>query len=128
MSKRNTKPTKGNLALWLAGGGTVAAWARRSQTPERTARRWSRLPEVLHQVEEIRRKATDRAIGELTRGATAVARRMRHLAHKAESEAVQLAACRAVLADLATLTDQQQLARQLDELERRVDAQSIPQG
>lgn len=126
MSTRHNRPTKGNLALALAQGRTAASWARETGTPERTARRWAREAEVIRQVEAIRRKSIDRAIGTLSRQATAAATELARLARKAESEAVRLNACRGLLSDLLTVTDHQTLERRVTELENRSNAQ--PQG
>ena len=128
MSKRNNQDQKADLALAMATGHAVIVWARDHNVPERTANTWSRSPEVLHQVEAIRRQAIDRAIGRLTDRATAAAERIGHLATEAASEAVQLQAARAVLADLMGMSDYATIEDRLADVERRIaHAQPDPQ-
>jgi hypothetical protein len=121
VSKRTNQELSA-LAAAIAGGESVSAWARR-QTPEipkRAAYTWSRLPQVKRTVAEIRRRAVDRAAGELARGALKAARKIVHLAESAESEAVALAASRAVLSDLRETADWIAFEGRLAELERTV--------
>ena len=125
MSKRNNQDQKADLALAMATGHAVIVWARDHNVPERTAYTWSRSPEVLHQVEAIRREAIDRAIGRLSDRATAAAERIGHLATEAASEAVQLQAARAVLADLMGMSDYATIENRLADVERRI-AHALP--
>jgi hypothetical protein len=120
MSKRNNQIQKANLALAMAGGSTVKAWAEANGVPDRTARTWSHCPEVLRRVRRIRRKALDRAIGRLSRNATAAADQVIKLAKDALSEAVRLNAARAVLADLMAVSDYAALEDRLAEVERKL--------
>jgi hypothetical protein len=126
MSKRNNRSQKTALALAIAAGRTVAAWARENKVAERTARRWSQSAEVLDQVERIRRRAVDRAVGELTRRAVKAVRGVAKLADSAESEAVRLNANRAIIADMLAVTDHANFERRLAELERRARANATP--
>lgn len=124
MSKRNNQSQKAGLATAMAAGRTVAAWARDNNVPERTAYTWSRSPEVLDLIDRIRRRAIDRAVGRLSRNATAAADQIARLARKANSEAVRLHAARAVLADLMAVSDYAALEGRLADVERRLaDAQ-----
>lgn len=108
------------LALALASGRSLTAWARENQTPARTARRWAALPEVRDQVERIRRKAVDRAIGKLTRHATRAAAVLAELAEARETPpAVRLSAARAVLQELLSVREHNELADRVAELERK---------
>jgi hypothetical protein len=125
MSRIHNQNRKAALALALAGGGTVATWARENQVPERTARTWSNSPEVLEQVDAIRRQALDRAIGRLSDHAVAAADQIARLARDATSEAVRLQAARAVLADLMTVASYAAIEGRLAEVERRI-AQARP--
>jgi hypothetical protein len=119
MSKR----TNQDLSGLSAAIESIAAWADRHQIPRRTAYRWSRLPEVRQAVERIRRRCLDRAAGRLARHATAAAETVAKLARSAESEAVKLAAARAVLADLQAVQNYQAHEERIRELERRVHGQ-----
>ena len=120
MSLRNNRDKKAALALAIAGGGAVRAWADANGVPPRTAYSWSRSPEVRALVGRIRRRAIDRAIGRLSKHANAAAETIRKLADSATSEAVRLQAARAVLADLITVTNYAALEARLDAVERRI--------
>jgi hypothetical protein len=120
MNLRNNRDQKADLALALATGRTVKAWAKGHEVPERTAYTWARSPEVRKQVRRIRRRAIDRAIGRLSRNATAAADQIARLAKGAASEAVRLHAARAVLADLMTVSNYAALEQRLAEVERRI--------
>src|SRR4051794_9779554 len=96
MNLRNNRDQKAALTLALAGGHTVKAWAKDHDVPERTAYTWARSPEVRTQVRRIRRRAVDRAVGQLSRYAAAAAAKIGRLARGAQSESVQLQAARAV--------------------------------
>ena len=128
MSKRNNQDRKAGLALAMAAGNTVPDWARDNQIPSRTAYTWSRSPEVLRAVHRIRRRALDRAIGRLSRNATAAACRIAKLAKSATSESVQLAACRAVLADLMTVSNYAAIEKRLAQVERQLRDGAIATG
>jgi hypothetical protein len=121
MSKRINQSQKSALALAMAAGQAVPAWARDHDVPERTAYTWSRSPEVLDLVEAIRREVLDRTIGRLCDHATAAADEIARLAREAASEAVRLHAARAVLAELMTVSSYAALEGRMAELERRVD-------
>jgi hypothetical protein len=127
-NKRNNQNQKSNLALAMAGGSTVSAWAEANAVPERTAYTWSRSPEVLDQVQAIRRLAVDRAVGRLSENAIAAADAIARLAREAQSESVQLQAARAVLADLMTVSNYAALEQRLAEVERRIRARPAEAG
>ena len=120
MSKRNNQSQQTRLALAIAGGRTVAAWARDNGVAERTAYTWSRSPRVLRLVGKIRRRAIDRAIGRLSCHATRAAAEIVRLFQEAASEAVRLQAARAVLADLMTVSDYAALEDRLADVERQL--------
>ena len=120
MSKRNNQIPKANLALAMAGGSTVKAWADAHGVADRTARTWSNSPEVRDQVEAIRREVLDRAVGRLSDNAIAAADEIARLVKEAASEAVRLQAARAVLADLMTVSNYAALEGRLADMERRI--------
>jgi len=126
MSKRNNQIQKANLALAMAGGSTVKAWADANGVADRTARTWSKSPEVLDQVEAIRRAVLDRTIGRLSDNATAAADEIARLFREASSEAVRLQAARAVLAELMVVSSYAALEGRMAEVERRI-AHARPQ-
>jgi hypothetical protein len=55
------------LAAAIAEGTAVAKWASSNEVPERTAHRWAAAPEVRSEIESIRRRALDEAIGRLAK-------------------------------------------------------------
>jgi hypothetical protein len=120
MSKRNNQIPKANLALAMAGGSTVKAWADANGVADRTARTWSKSPEVLDQVEAIRREVLDRTVGRLSDNATAAVDEIVRLVKDAASEAVRLQAARAVLADLMTVSSYAALEGRMAAVERRI--------
>lgn len=123
MNQRNNRDQKAALALAIAGGSTVKAWARAHDVPERTAYTWARSPDVRKKVRSIQRRALQRAIGCLSRHAAAAAGKIAALAKGAASESVQLQAARAVLADLMQVSDYADHEQRIAELERRVHDQ-----
>ena len=121
MSKRNNQIQKANLALAMAGGSTVKAWADANGVADRTARTWSNSQEVRDQVEAIRREILHCTIGRLCNHATAAADEIARLAAEATSEAVRLGAARAVLAELMAVSGYAALEGRMAELEGRID-------
>jgi hypothetical protein len=126
---RRPKRDLNALAAAIAGGASVSAWAadQKPPIPKRTAYTWSRLPQVKDAVRKIRNRALDRAAGQLARGAARAARRIIDLARNAESEAVALAAARAVLADLRTSHVLEDQDRRLTEIEAKLKQRQAAQ-
>jgi hypothetical protein len=122
MPRIHNQIRKSELARALAIGGTVTDWAREKNVPERTAYTWSRSPEVIDEVEAIRRDALDQAIGRLSRQVTEAAEQIILLARDAASESVRLQAARAVLAELMSVSSFAALERRMAEIERRIIA------
>jgi hypothetical protein len=122
MPQRDNRARLGSLALAIAAGRSVTAWAKEQEVPRRTAYRWTREPEVIRAVHQLRRRALDRAVGTLARRATAAALQITQLSTKAETDAVKLAASRAVLADLLTVADYADHEHRITALEDRLHA------
>jgi hypothetical protein len=120
MSKINNQYRKGELALALAGGTTVKAWAESNGVAERTAYAWARSREVLDQVDAIRRTVFEQAIGQLSNHVTEAAAEIARLAKEADSESVRLSAARAVLAELMSVSSYAALDRRMVDIERRL--------
>ena len=87
------------LALAIAQGKSVRAWARQNQVPRNTAYRWANDPVLRRQVEDWRRRALDQALGFLAAQSIRAVKEITRLGEGAESEPVQLKAWRAVLSD-----------------------------
>lgn len=110
------------LAIAIAAGESIAAWAKQHAVARRTAYEWSRSKEVRRRVSALRRRALDRAVGKLTRGALSAADVLLKLATGEEQQAgVRLQAARAILADLASLSDFAKMERRMARIERRLD-------
>ena len=117
-----------SLASAIANGYTVRRWADETGTSRRAAYTWSRSPECRKLVEEIRRRAIDRAIGKLVSRAAGAADRITDLSKDAMSEQVRLAASRAILSDLIAVENHADLKKRLTEIERRLNEHSDNPG
>jgi hypothetical protein len=93
------KTQKSQLAVAIAQGESITAWALKNEVPSRTAFRWASDPKVRRSVEAWRRRALNRAIGRMARLSLKAANAIAKLGASAESESVQLRAWRAILAD-----------------------------
>src|SRR3954465_14068282 len=83
-----------HLALAIAGGESITAWAKQNGVSERTAFSWAQDPKVRREVDACRRRALNQAIGRLTGMSMSAVEGIAHLAQGAESESVQLRAWR----------------------------------
>ena len=112
---------KSQLALTIARGKSITAWARQNEVPLRTAYRWSSEPEVRREVRG--RGAAASSIGP-SAGWPACALKatdgIAKLAESAESESVQLRAWRAILADLMAVAKFSDLEQRMAEIEEQV--------
>ena len=113
---------KGKLILAIAKGTTVTEWANKNHVPRRTAFRWAREPKVRAAVEKCRRQVLDRAVGRLTHGVTSATMGILELSKSAASESVKLAAMRAVLSDMMTVSKFGGLEDRMTQVEEKVNA------
>ena len=111
---------KTSLALAIARGQSIDAWAKKNDVPRSTAFRWASEPEVRREAEATRRRALGRAIGRLSGAALKAADRMITLTKEAESESVQLRACRAVLGEQITVCKFSDLEYRMTEIEEQL--------
>jgi hypothetical protein len=114
------KNRKTQLALAIARGESITAWARQNEVPLRTAFRWASDPKVRHAVELWRRRALNRAIGRMTSLAMKAANGIARLGASAESESVQLRAWRAILADQMAVSKFSDLEYRMVEIEEQI--------
>jgi hypothetical protein len=128
MSKINNQIRKSELARALATGATVTDWATANDVKPRTAYTWSCSPEVVDEVESIRRAALDQSIGRLSKNATDATDAILRLVKEARSESVRLQAARAVLSELMTLCSYTTLERRMAEIERRLEESRVECG
>jgi hypothetical protein len=91
------KNTKTQLALAIAQGIPVAAWARASGVYRRTAFRWAKDPSVRKTVETCRRRMIEAASRRMARHSAWAADGIVALAKDAESDSVKLEAFRTIL-------------------------------
>jgi hypothetical protein len=113
---------KFHLALAVAHGHSIAAWADTNQVPQSTAFRWARGPKFRAHVAKTRQSVLDQAVGVMTRNATAAAERIVQLGETAESDSVKLRALRAILSDPIAVNQYNRLEDRLAELEEQFDA------
>jgi len=111
------------LAMAIAGGRSIASWCQETGVSRRTGYRLSKAPECQRLADDIRRRAIDRAIGQLARHAAKAAAEISRLSSSSGSEAIRLSASRAVLADLLAVRGHAELEREIRDLKGRLDAQ-----
>ena len=111
---------KTSLALAIARGQSIDAWAKKNDVPRRTAFRWASDSQVRREVKATRRRALGRAIGLLSSVALKAANGIVTLAKEAESESVQLRAWRAVLADNMAVAKFSDLEYRMTEIEEQI--------
>jgi hypothetical protein len=112
---------KTSLALAIARGQSIDAWANKNEVPRSTAFRWASDPKVRREVEATRRRALGRAIGRLSSVAMKAANGIVTLAREADSESVQLRACRAVLADQVAVSKFSDLEYRMAEIDEQIE-------
>jgi hypothetical protein len=121
MEKEVRRHKKINLALAIAEGESIAAWAQQNGVSERTAFSWAKDPKVRREVEACRRRVVNQAIGRLTGMTTKAVDGITNLAQEAESESVQLRAWRAILADLMSVSKFSDLEYRMTEIEEELE-------
>jgi hypothetical protein len=104
MTGESTNSQKMLLAAAIAEGTAVAKWASNIEVPERTAYRWAAEAEVRFEIESIRRRALDEAIGRLAKRATWAVDRIVGLGENATSESGRLSAVRAAMSEFVAIS------------------------
>jgi hypothetical protein len=92
MSEEIPSTKQDELAVAVAQGKSVAAWARQNDVPIATAYRWAKDPDLRRQVQDWRRRCLDRALGEMASHSRRAARAMVQLSENADSDSVRLVA------------------------------------
>jgi hypothetical protein len=110
---------KGQLAIAIAGGLSASRWAAANKVPTRTAQKWARDPKVRAEVERVRRRALDRAVGRMARRVTWATDGIVKLAGGAESESVKLAALKAIFSNMMAVSKFGGLEDRMTELEEQ---------
>ena len=100
MTEELPKNTKTELALAIAQGVSVTAWARANGVSRRTAFHWAKDPLVRKTVESCRRRMIEEGFSRLSEHSAWAADGIIMLAKSAESDSVRLAAFRTILAKM----------------------------
>jgi hypothetical protein len=119
---KHPRQKREHLALHVACGGSVAAFARDHEVPRRTAYLWTKEPGFAAKTAGYRDKILDKLVGRLAKLGGKAVSGIGVLAVKGESDAIKLAACRAILSDLISIGAYQANARQFAAMEARLDA------
>jgi hypothetical protein len=119
MPRRRNENMIEDLCLAVASGRAISEWAGASAVPVRTAYSWAATDEFKARVKELRREMTDRTIGRLTSIAAGVVVKIAKLADQAESEAVRLAALRALLSELVNIGSYHELAAEVEAIKEQ---------
>ena len=90
MDKEVRRHKKIHLALAIAEGESIIAWAQENGVPERTAFRWAQDPKVRREVEACRRRALNPGAPGLTGMTMNAVDEIVTLAKEVESGSVQL--------------------------------------
>ena len=114
---------KTQLAVAVAQGISVAAWARTNEVPRATAYRWAIEPEVRRAVEACRRRIVDQAVGKMTKKSNWAVDRIVKLADIAESESVRLRALRSILSEMMAVSKYSGLESRMVEIEEELREQ-----
>jgi hypothetical protein len=115
--ENSSQPQKTRLAFIVAQGGSIRAWAKENNVPERTAYRWSTDPDVRAKVDKCRRRCLDRAIGRLSYQVNWAVKGITALGDTATSESVRLAAYKSVFSNLMATSEFADLKDRITELE-----------
>jgi hypothetical protein len=119
MSEEILESKKTGLAVVIAQGKSVRAWARQNEVPSSTAHYWANQPEVRRMAEDWRRRWLDRAVGRMASLAPAAVDGITKLAKGAEGESVQLRAWRSLLSDQIAVSKYAGWDRRLTNLEEK---------
>jgi hypothetical protein len=120
MRKPHPEILKVQLAVWVAGGGRVAAWCREHGINRGLAYDWYGAPWFQQLVQTHRRRAVDRAIGQMERSFSKAVETVVRLVDKGANDAVKLAASQALIDMLLGVSSQAQLLAELRRLARQV--------
>jgi hypothetical protein len=105
------------LAEVVANGDPINQWAKSRGVRERTAYNWANSRKVTSQVDAIRRRFIDEAVGKMTRQLGWATDRIRDLGDNASSESVQLSAAKSYFTNVVTMSKFSVLEHRLADLE-----------
>jgi hypothetical protein len=119
--KRNDNLVQ-RLAHAIAGGTTIAVWAKANHVNVRSARNWARTPECRTAIADIRQKVTGRVIGKLTRHSLKAVDEIAKIMKAGENGAVRLNAAKAIISALMDVENHSMTMRSLNDLTNRLKA------
>jgi hypothetical protein len=120
--QKKSASTRKPVSPWRSRGASRSTRGpKKNDVPRSTAFRWASDPKVRREVEATRRRALGRAIGRLSSVAMKAANGIVTLAREADSESVQLRACRAVLADQVAVSKFSDLEYRMAEIDEQIE-------
>jgi hypothetical protein len=120
MSEELPPILRDGLALAVARGNRISAWARQHDVPRSTAYRWAKDPELRRQVHELRRRFIDQALGSMASHSKQAVKAILELSQNAKSELVKLQALRSVLRDQLDVSEFADLEQRMNEIEEKL--------
>jgi hypothetical protein len=111
------------FALWVAGGGKIAVWCKKHGVTTRTGNRWYKEEAVRRMVEEYRGRAVDRVIGKMARSLGKAVAKIVELIETGQTDAVKLAAAKALVEKLIDVQNHAELRAELKRLDERLESQ-----
>ena len=121
MSAEEREVSKTELAIALARGVSVTAWARAHDIPRPTVYRWAKEPEVRKEITACRRRMIDRAVGLMVKRSCRSVKGISVLADGADSESVRLRAHQAMLRQMMEVSRFGVLDDRMTAIEERLD-------
>jgi hypothetical protein len=118
------KTVKKQLAIALAQGAPIKAWARTQNVPISTVYRWANDPEVRREVDAHRRRAIDRGVSLMSKRTAWAANGIAKLAVTSKSDSVKLGAFRSIYHDMIKVTRFSAMEARVTELEEKLRERS----
>jgi Homeodomain-like domain len=113
--------TKSQLAVALARGISVSAWAQAHNVPRPTVYRWASEPEVRQEIAACRRRMVDQVVGLMVKRARKAVAGIGALADGAESETVRLKALLSILSQMMAVSRFGDLEQRMTEIEEQLN-------
>ena len=112
-----------DLALSVAGGGSVSTWCESYEVARGTAYHWYRDDAFQRLVAEFRRRAVDRAIGKMAKNLGKAVEKIVKLVEDGESQSIQLSAAKSLIDKLVHVQNHAEFKDELRRLDERLAAQ-----
>lgn len=111
-------------ALAIASGRSASVFAKKAGIGVRTVQTWLKKPSFRKRVRELRQEMTQQTLGVLTSAATSAAVQLARLTIEGQTEQIRLAAARAVLGELLSVSNHAEIKAEIEELKKGVAAQA----